>query len=350
MSSSRATRRRAFLALLLGRWRETYREPEVIIWSFVFPLVLSIGLAIAFRDRPKETVQVAVVPGASAEEAARTLESASGIAVKRLDATSAAHALRMGHVGLIVVPEQGGVVFRFDPTRPDSLLARSRVDDALQRAAGRADPLTTRDERTTEPGARYIDFLIPGLLAMNLMGGGMWGVGYHLVDMRLKRLLRRLMATPMNRADFMLSQMVLRVAFVFGEVTFLLAFARLVFGVPVRGSLLAIFLVAALGGLCFAGMGIAVASRAATIEKVTGLMNVVQMPMFIASGIFFSAERFPAVVQPFIQALPLTAAVDALRAIILEGASLASQADELAILLAWAVVSFAFGLTRFRWD
>jgi ABC-type multidrug transport system permease subunit len=335
---------------VLGRWRETYREPEVIVWSFVFPLVLSIGLAIAFRDRPKETVQVAVVPGGRGNEAARVLEAASGIAVKRLDPSAAAHALRMGHVGLIVVPEEGRVTFRFDPTRPDSLLARSRVDDALQRAAGRADPVATQDERTTEPGARYIDFLIPGLLAMNLMGGGMWGVGYHLVDMRLKRLLRRLMATPMNRADFMLSQMVLRVAFVFGEVAFLLGFARLVFGVPVRGSLPAIFLVAALGALCFAGMGIAVASRAATIEKVTGLMNVVQMPMFITSGIFFSAERFPAVVQPFIQALPLTATVDALRAIILEGASLVSQAHEVAILLAWAVVSFAFGLTRFRWD
>jgi ABC-type multidrug transport system permease subunit len=192
--------------------------------------------------------------------------------------------------------------------------------------------------------------LIPGLLAMNIMSGGMWGVGYHLVDMRIKRLLRRLMATPMRRADFMLSQMTLRVAFVFGEVAFLLGFARLFFGVPIRGSLAAILLIAALAALSFAGMGLAVASRAKTIEKVTGLMNLLQMPMFIASGVFFSSERFPDVVRPLIQALPLTAAVDALRAIVLDGAGLASQAHELAILGVWGALGFLLGLTRFRWD
>jgi ABC-type multidrug transport system permease subunit len=350
MNSPLATRRRAFLALVQARWRETYRESEVIVWSLIFPVALSVGLAIAFRDRPAEMVHVAVVPGALRQETLGALESASGIVVSRLEAPAAAHALRMGHVALAVVPGDAGPTYRFDPTRPDSLLARSRVDDALQRAAGRRDALTAREERVSEPGARYIDFLIPGLLAMNIMSGGMWGVGYHLVDMRIKRLLRRLMATPMHRGDFMLSQMTLRVAFVFGEVTFLLGFARLFFGVPVRGSLGAILFVATLAALSFAGMGLAVASRAKTIEKVTGLMNLVQMPMFIASGVFFSSERFPEVVRPLIQALPLTAAVDALRALVLEGASLASQAHEVGILGAWGALGFILGLTRFRWD
>ncbi len=349
-TGSGAARWRAFRELCLARWRETVREPEVVVWSIIFPVVLSVGLGVAFRNRPTDVVHVAVAEGPRAERTATSLRASGGIEVLRLSDDAAAHALRMGRVALVVVAGPSGVTYRLDPTRPDSLVARARVDDVLQRGAGRRDVLPTRQEETSEPGARYIDFLIPGLLALNLMSGGMWGVGYHLVDMRIKKLLRRFMATPMRRADFMLAQMTLRVFSVFLEVTFLLAFAHLAFGVPVRGSLVAIFLLAALGALSFAGLGLVVAARATTIEKVSGLMNVVQMPMFICSGVFFSSERFPAAVQPLIQALPLTALVDALRAVILEGTGLLSQVQELGILCAWGLAAFAFGLIRFRWE
>ncbi len=345
----RMTRWDAFRALCLARLRETYRESEVIIWSFVFPVVLSVGLGIAFRNQPAEIVPIGVIAGAD-PHVQSLLERAPGLRVRALDAAQAAQALRMGRLALLVMPAPEGLTYRFDPTRPDALLARARVDDALQRAAGRRDVLDTRDDKISEPGARYIDFLIPGILGMNLMGGGMWGIGFHLVDMRIKKLLRRYLATPLRRADFMLAQMAVRVGFVFFEVGFLLAFARLAFEVPVRGSIAAIMFIAALGALAFAGLGLMVAARAQTVEKVSGLMNVVQMPMFICSGVFFSADRFPAVVQPLIHALPLTALADALRAVIIEGASLLSQSHELAILGAWTALSFVVGVARFRWD
>ena len=242
------------------------------------------------------------------------------------------------------------VEYRLDPSRPEASIARARVDDALQRAAGRRDPLSSRETALTEPGGRYVDFLVPGLIGMNLMSAGMWGVGYALVDMRIKKLLKRLLATPMRPADFMLAMMTNRVLSTFVEVGALLGFAHLALSVPVRGSLFAVGGVALLGALSFAGIGLAVACRAQKIETVTGLMNLVMMPMFVGSGVFFSVERFPALAQTALRLLPLTALNDALRAVTLEGAGLAAQGPRLLLLAAWGVVSFAFGLRFFRWS
>jgi ABC-type multidrug transport system permease subunit len=202
----------------------------------------------------------------------------------------------------------------------------------------------------SEPGGRYIDFLIPGMIGMNLMSAGMWGMGFNLVDMRIKRLLKRLFATPLRRADFLAAQLAVRCAFTAIEVGFLMAFGHWAFQVPLRGSLAAVFFVGTLGALAFGGMGLLVASRATRIETVTGLMNVVMMPMFICSGIFFSADRFPTSLQPLVRALPLTALIDALRAVILEGATLASQSGRLLVLALWGGASFAIGLKLFRWS
>jgi ABC-type multidrug transport system permease subunit len=228
-------------------------------------------------------------------------------------------------------------------------MARARVDDALQRAAGRADVLTLREELVTQPGARYIDFLIPGLLGMNIMSGGLWGIGFVIVEMRSRKLLKRLVATPMKRSHFMAAMMASRMLLVIGELALLLGFAWLVFDLVNQGSLLLVTALSLLGAFSFAGLGLLVACRARKIETVSGLMNLVMMPMFVASGIFFSADRFPDVVQPFVQALPLTALNDALRAVILEGADLSSQLGRIAILGAWGGVSFVLALRWFRW-
>jgi len=344
------TRLDAFLALCNARFREFYRESEVVFWSFIFPVVVAVGLGIAFRNRPVEVLSVAVVEGPEAEAVARTLAAAPALQAKTMSAEDAARGLRMGRVALVVVPGRDAATYRLDPSRPESVLARARADDALQRAAGRADPLPTRAEEVHEPGARYIDFLIPGIIGMNLMGGGMWGMGFNLVDMRIKRLLKRLIATPMRRGDFMLAQMATRVLFMFVEVTFVLVFGHLAFGVPIRGSWLAIYGVGALGAFAFAGLGLLVACRAQRIEAVMGLMNVAMVPMWVCSGIFFSADRFPDAVQPLIRALPLTALNDALRAVILEGASLAAQSRSLLVVGLWGLVSFVVGLRFFRWS
>jgi len=350
-ASAGSARLTAFGALCLARFREFYREPEVIFWGFVFPILLAVGLGIAFRNRPAEVLPVAVVSAPGADILSSILGNSKLLKVSVMQESEAARALRAGKVALLIVPRPGpGAIYRFDPARSESELARVRADAMLQRAAGREDQLKVKDEPVSEPGARYIDFLIPGIIGMNLLSGGMWGVGFSLVDMRIKKLLKRLMATPMYRGDFMLSIMTMRVGFMFIEVGFMLAFGWIAFGLPVRGSLVSIFALGALGSLCFGGLGLLLGSRARRVEAVMGLMNAVSMPMFIVSGVFFSAERFPAVLQPAIRLLPLTALIDALRAVILEGATLASQAGRVGILAAWGLVCFVLGLRLFRWS
>jgi len=347
------TRHHPLSTLLISRLREFFREPEAIFWVYGFPVLLAIGLGIAFREKPPAVVQVDVLQRAEADAPAvdlyDTLRAVPGFTVALHDEAECAARLRMGRSDLTVAPGDH-YEYRFDPTRPESVLARSRVDDALQRAAGRADPVETVDRHVTQPGSRYIDFLIPGLLGMNLMGGGLWGIGFVTVDMRVRKLLKRLVATPMSKTDFLAAMIGSRLIFMLPEVALLLLAGWLLFDVRIVGSLSAVMAVSLLGAISFAGLGLLVACRAQKIETVSGLMNLVMLPMWLLSGIFFSADRFPAVAQPFIQALPLTMLNDALRAVMLEGASLASQGFRLAGLTVWGGISFLLALRWFRWS
>jgi len=248
-----------------------------------------------------------------------------------------------------VQPSASGVAYRFDETRPESRLARLLADGALQRAAGRADPVPVTETQVRERGARYIDFFMPGLLGMNLMGSGIWAIAFSIVTARGKKLLKRLIATPMSRAQYLLSYLLSRLLFLVGEVAVLVGMAVLVFGVPMRGSWLALVATSLVASLAFCGLGLLIAARPTTTEGVSGLANVVMLPMWVFSGVFFSSSRFPAVAQPFIQALPLTATNDALRAIMLQGAGVGRVAGELALLAAWAAGSFVLALRLFRW-
>ena len=335
--------------LTLARVREFLREPEAVFWTYGFPLMLAVGLGIAFRDQPVEIVRVDVQEEAGAREVAAQLATRDDIAVAVRGKAESRERLRMGRSSLVVVPGDP-LTFVFDPGRPESALARARVDDALQRAAGRQDPVRTAETRVTEPGSRYIDFLVPGLLGMNLMGGSLWGVGFVIVDMRVKKLLKRLAATPMTRTDFLWSIAGGRLLFMIPELAVILGAGVLLFGMPVRGSWLTILTLALAGAASFAGLGMLAACRAQRIETVSGLMNVIMVPMWLLSGIFFSSERFPDLLQPLVQALPLTQLNDALRAVILEGASLASQGWRLLVLAAWGLVPFGLALRWFRWN
>ncbi|HNW94282.1 MAG TPA: ABC transporter permease [bacterium] len=350
---SKHSRLRTLRALCLARVREYYREPEVIFWSFVFPVLLAAALAVAFRERAPEPSRVLVVHAPGAEQLLPALAVSPLLQAAGATETAAAQALVMGRADVVVVPAAdtaAGLTYRYDPTRPEASIARARCDDAIQRAAGRVDPVASRDALVSEPGGRYIDFLVPGLIGMNLLSAGMWGVGFVLVDMRIKKLLKRLLATPLRPADFLAAQLVTRLAFAVVEIGVLFAFAALVLDVPVRGSLTAVMGVALLGALAFAGLGLLVASRARKIETVSGLMNLVTMPMLVGSGVFFSVERFPAAVQPWLRLLPLTALNDALRAIALEGAPLLTQWPQLLVITVWGAASFVIGLRLFRWD
>lgn len=341
-----------YLQLLLARMKELGREPEVIFWVFVFPLLMAFGLGIAFRDRPAPLPPVAVVAGAGDQQAAAWLRSRPGLPVEIVATAQAREGFRLGKYSLVIVPGADGrsFTYRYDPSRPESAQARLEADDALQRGAGRRDPLATRSQVFDEPGARYIDFLIPGLLGMNLMNSGMWGIGFALVEMRQRKLLKRFIATPMRRGDFLMALMSSRLLLMVIELVLLLGFGVLAFHLRVEGSVPTILLVSALGAVSFGALGLLTASRAQKIESVSGLINLVMMPMWIFSGVFFSYERFPAMLLPLIRLLPLTALNDILRSVILQGAPLAAQGGRLLVLCGWGVLSFILALRWFRWS
>jgi len=343
-----------YARLLQMRMLEMWREPEVIFWVFVFPLLLALGLGIAFRSKPPDITPVAIIDGPKSQELVSLLHRSpehAGIQPDVLTAAAALDGFRLGKYALVVsMDASGGVQFRYDPARPESVLARAQVDDAIETAAGRKNPINTQSKSSSEPGARYIDFLIPGLLGMNLMNSGMWGIGFALVEMRQRKLLKRFVATPMRRSDFLLALASSRLVLMIIEVALLLVFGVIVFHVRVEGNILSILLIGALGAASFGGIGLLTASRAQKIESVSGLINVVMMPMWIFSGVFFSYERFPKLILPAIRALPLTALNDALRAVILQGAPLSAQFGRIAIMMIWGGVSFVLALRWFRWS
>jgi len=311
----------SLVQLTMVRFRLFWREPEAIFWIFIFPILLAVGLGIAFRNRPADVLQV----GATTAQ------------------------LATGTILLLAIQTPDGVSYKFDVTNPDARTARMVADRAIQTAFGRREAVQVQNQLVHETGARYIDFLVPGLLGMNLMGSAIWGMGFSIVESRQKKLLKRLVASPMPRWQYLASYLLSRLSMLVIEVVGFLGFARLVFGVPFRGSLWQLGLLCVLTSLSFCSLGLLVASRATTMEAASGLMNLVMLPMWILSGIFFSASRFPAILQPVVRALPLTAAIDALRGNMLQGMNLGQQLTQMAILLTWLVVAFAVALRIFRW-
>ena len=342
--------------IVLSRLREFYREPEAVFWVYGFPLLMVVALGIAFRNQPERPVAVDVAEGPAAAAVESALGNKERFQVRLGTLDDCRLRLRLGKTDVVVLPTASeesttsGYEYWYDPGKPESALARNTVDDALQRAAGRADPVATSDHTTTEPGGRYIDFLVPGLLGMSLMGGGLWGVGFVTVDMRIRKLLKRLLATPMRKSHFLAGIMLSRLLFMVPEVLVLLVFSRIAFGVVNQGNTLALVALVLLGAFSFSGIGLLVASRAKTLEAVSGLMNLVMLPMWVLSGIFFSPDRFPDFAQPFIRALPLTELITATRAVMLEGATLTMQAGNVAALAAWGGISFLLALKLFRWN
>ena len=339
-------RNHPLVQLTLVRFREFLREPEALFWVFGFPLLLAAGLGLAFRNTPAEVLTVGAV-GTDLT----AFENAPTLAVESFaTADDGLRALREGKIALLVErPAGGSVVYHYDDTNPEGRDARMRADMAVQQSAGRSDPVVAQDQVMREPGSRYIDFLIPGLLGMNLMGGSIWSMGFAIVDARRRKLMKRLIATPMPRHYFLLSFLISRLAMLVVEVGAFLAFGVFVFGVPIRGSLVLVAAICVLGSLAFGALGLLLSSRARTIEAASGLMNLTMLPMWILSGVFFSSQRFPDVVQPIIDALPLTALNDALRSTMLQGTTLTQIAPQIAVLAAWLIVCFPVALKLFRW-
>jgi ABC-type multidrug transport system permease subunit len=336
----------ALVQLTLVRIREFIREPEAVFWAIFFPILITAGLGVAFRSTPADVLKIVT----SSDTLAAALRQEPGLDVAVATDAAAQTALRNGEVAIFAASaSNGGVVFRYDETNPEGRAARMLADGAIQRAGGRRDPVAIETQLVREPGSRYVDFLVPGLVGLGIMSNALWGLGFSIVDSRRRKLTKRLVATPMSKASYLLSFLLWRMIILVVEVAVPVGFGALAFGVPVRGRLIDLVILCVLGSLSFNALGLLIASRARTIEAVSGLMNVAQLPMWILSGVFFSAQRFPDVVQPFIQALPLTALIDALRMHMLQGASLVELGSQVGVLTAWLVVCFALALKLFRW-
>lgn len=331
--------------LTMARFRLLSREPEAIFWIFIFPILLAAGLGLAFRNRPPDVLPVA----ATTPQLTQALAADKGLNATQMDEADGGHSLSTGTILLLVIQQPGGVSYKYDDTNPDARTARMIADRAVQAAAGQHDAVHASNELVHETGSRYIDFVVPGLLGMNLMGSAIWGLGFAIVEARQKKLLKRMVASPMPRWQYLASFLVSRLVMLVVEVVAFLGFAGIVFGVPFRGSLWQLGFLCVLTSMAFSALGLLISSRAKTMEAASGLMNLVMLPMWILSGVFFSASRFPAVIQPFVRALPLTAANEALRANMLQGAALNHLTVPVAILLAWLVVPFVVALRIFRW-
>ncbi len=327
------------------RFKLFLREPEAIFWTFLFPILLAMGLGIAFRNRPADVLPV----GATTTQLTQALAADKGLGAATMDEVSGTHALATGSILLLAIQRPDSIAYKFDDTNPDARTARLLADRAIQMAAGRRQAVSAGDQLVHEVGARYIDFLVPGLLGMNLIGSAMWSLGFAIVDARQKKLLKRMVASPMLRWQYLASFLFSRLGLLVIEVGVFLGFARLAFDVPFRGSLWQLALLCVLASLAFSALGLLVSSRAKTTEAANGLMNLIMLPMWILSGIFFSPTRFPVVIQPLVRALPLTAAIDALRGNMLQGMNLSQQGVPIAILLAWLLVPFFVSLWIFRW-
>jgi ABC-type multidrug transport system permease subunit len=347
---NRGGARHPLVELTLARLREIFREPEALFWAFIFPILMSVAMAIAFPSSGSAPVPVGVREGDGAEAMRATLAASKALTPRILSPDDESRALRDGEVDLVVVPG-APPTYRFDPARAESRAAQLVLDDALKRATGRSDPWTAAEEHVSVPGSRYVDWLLPGLVGMGIIGTSVWGISFSIVQSRMRKLLKRMVASPMRRSHYLLAQVLARLLFLLPEVAVPLLFGRYVLGMPLRGSFVAVAVVSLVGALACGALGLLIASRTKTFEAVSGLVNLILLPMWIGSGVFFSASRFPEVVQPFVQALPLTAIVDALRAIILEGASLGSRQvmTEMAVLAVWGIVPFVLALRIFRW-
>ena len=338
--------------LFLMRMRLFFREPEALFWVYGFPLLMIVGVGVAFTGRGAKEVRVRVSAAAEADlgRIASVLEAKPGFVVRRVPLEEAEAVASGGPWDLTVIGRDGRFEYHCDPTVPESHSAHARVNRVLQEAAGRTDEVPTEVRHESVPGNRYIDWLIPGLLGLNIMGGGLWGVGFVAVDLRIRKLLKRFNATPMRRAHFLLSLMGGRLVFLLPEIIVVFGTGWLAFGLRIQGGILSLLIISLVGAASFAGIGLLVASRAQKLETISGLMNAVMLPMWILSGVFFGAERFPAAMQPVVQALPLTQLNNALRGVVLQGHGVHQEWQAVAILLAWGGAAFPLAMRWFRWQ
>jgi len=337
----------SFINLVMIQLRELVRELDVLFWSLVFPIVLATVLGLAFANQEPVTHQVAVIRNAYTQDnpsVRRLATMPAAFHFLYLSERDAFLRLKRGEVSLILEPRDSvQLTYHFDPQNQDAQAQYWQLEKKL----AVANPTTVAPLRTQ--GSRYIDFLIPGLLAYGIMSSCIWGIGWNLIELRIRKLLRRIVATPLNRAEFLLAQFAVRLILSLIEVGVLFLFAYWFFGIRLQGTLaagLAVFLVS---NAAFGGIAVLVAARPDKTTVGNGIVSFVTLSMMTVSGIFFSYTHFPVWAVTFIRYLPLTLAADTARGVFNEGLGLFDIAGKLMALLSYGVVCFVVGLRWFRW-
>ncbi|MBN2071160.1 MAG: ABC transporter permease [Candidatus Krumholzibacteriota bacterium] len=339
--------------LVGAQFKEYFREPEIIFWAMIFPILLSWLLGIAIGSGGKSVAKVAVVSGAEAPADSDvawvdSLTAEAGTKLIPLSKDEALLALKKGKVSLLVERSQENtLLYHFDPRNSEA----ERTWLLMERAAARhwGEERESSIAPLDMPGTRYIDFLVPGLLAMSIMNSAMWGVGWSLIELRMKKLLRRMAATPVNKELFLGSYFVTRLVTNGIQFLALYIFVHIYFGVRIQGSIPALAAVFVAGNLAFSGVAVLISSRTANSRVGNGLINAITLPMMLLSGIFFSYHNFPAWAVPVVQKLPLTMLTDSMRTIFNEGTGLAGAIGPVAALSAVGIVLIYAGTKMFRW-
>jgi len=373
-------KKQQLFALFIIHAKILMREPAVLFWGIIFPILMALGLGLAFTQKKEAIHNIAIVqniknnPQSTDNKFESFLQNRSKIiksdkgnkSINQLTSKDeklgnsiynfhrdnwkdAIVQLKRGEISLIIEETDSGIKYHFDPVSPDAHLTYL----SLSKIINNEKPIDDDDNETVEPlnlhGTRYIDFLIPGLIAMGILMSSVWGLGYGIIETRSKKLLRRMIATPMRKSYFLISLITVRTAMNFFEASLLFLFSYFVFGITIQGNISALFLVFIAGNIGFAGLSILVASRTANPEVGNGLISAVTTPMFVLSGVFFSYHNFPDWSIGFIKILPLTLLADGIRSIFIEGAGFAQVALPFFVLISMGIIFFAIGLKLFKW-
>lgn len=361
--------------LVISQFKLFFREPGVVFWSFGFPVVMAWILGIAFANKGEILRNVAIVTENPAAVSAlpKWLHEKSGTVDNQLSGEAelewevgmnagdqarfrframseeeAVLALKRGQISLwIEGSPETNLSYRFDPDNADARLTYLLLETAFREKI--SSEIKAEIRPLTMVGIRYVDFLIPGLMAMSIMNACLWGIGWNLIELRIKKLLRRIVATPLRKSIFLISHGLNRMILSAAEMLLLYIFAYFYFDIRIQGSLLALALVFLSGYCAFAGIAILISSRVQNTQSGNGMINIVTMPMFILSGIFFSYHNFPDWLIPYVEVLPLTMLTNSLRGIITEGIGLAQVIQPSLGLFGIGAVCFALGLKLYLW-
>ncbi|MEI7896247.1 MAG: ABC transporter permease [bacterium] len=368
--------------LIMANVRELIREPGVLFWGIVFPILMSLGLGVAFTKKKDISTEVAVIGrnhlmNSSSDTASVLLsflltnkaipgQDKNGVLTRKvtipddklgnttfifksLSWKDAMVSLKRGNLNIVLDEKNGRVQYHFDPMNPDAQLTYLKLSKLLNTAGPVAKKPETEISLLTVSGTRYIDFLVPGLIAMGVMMSCMWGVSYAIIERRSKKLLRRMVATPMKRSNFLMALITVRVVMNFVEAGLLFLAAWLAFNITIQGNVAALFALFVAGNFAFAGIAIFISSHTAKTEIGNGLINALSMPMMVLSGVFFSYHNFPEWSIPVIQKFPLTMMADGIRSIMIEGAGFSETAMPMIVLALTGLVFFVAGMKIFRW-